>query len=175
IFGKSTNYLIIGIQIGLTPNKRILRTYTQQNCTAAIEKPIFITEGNKSDWFIEENIMHITLRRLIFPTIIFLAFAAPCFSQSATKNGFTVVKPSADSKLIYVSSSRGNNKNSCLTEAAPCKTIGAGLEKMRKGYPDHLYLKRGDIWRGERMVNNLPSGRSASEPAVLTFYGTSGP
>jgi hypothetical protein len=123
--------------------------------------------------------MHVALlkhtRRLIFPTIIALAFAAPCFSQSPAENGFTIVKPSADSKLIYVSSSQGNNRNSCLTEAAPCKTIAAGLEKMRKGYPDHLYLKRGDAWRGERMVNNLPSGRSAGEPAVMTFYGTSGP
>lgn len=87
--------------------------------------------------------------------------------------GFTVFKPSADSKLIYVSSSVGSDSNNCLSEAAPCKSISAGLEKMRNGYPDHLYLKRGDVWREERL-QNLHSGRSATEPAVITYYGQSG-
>jgi hypothetical protein len=97
---------------------------------------------------------------------------APVVSETAS--GFTVFKPSADSKVIYVSSSTGNDKNTCLSEAAPCKTIGAGFEKMRNGYPDHLYLKRGDVWRGERFVN-FHSGRSADEPAVIAYYGNSGP
>lgn len=90
-----------------------------------------------------------------------------------TSSGFTVVKPSSDSKLIYVSSSTGKDSNSCLSEAEPCKSIAAGLEKMRNGYPDHLYLKRGDTWRNEQFVN-LHSGRSASEPAVITYYGKTG-
>lgn len=91
----------------------------------------------------------------------------------STNSGFTVVKPSADSKLVYVSSSIGSDANTCLSETSPCKTIKAGLAKMRNGYPDHLYLKRGDVWRGERMFN-LHSGRSANEPAVITYYGSSG-
>ncbi|MCR6651015.1 MAG: hypothetical protein NVV73_05695 [Cellvibrionaceae bacterium] len=111
--------------------------------------------------------------KIAAPLMISLAFATPSYGQSYTDKGFTVVKPSSDSKRIYVSSSQGNNKNSCLTSTAPCKTIAAGLEKMRNGYPDHLYLKRGDIWRGERF-SVLPSGRSAAEPAVITYYGTSG-
>lgn len=93
--------------------------------------------------------------------------------SQGSSTGFTIIKPSADSKLIYVSSSAGSDANTCLTEAAPCKTVAAGLDKMRSGYPDHLYLKRGDSWRGERLVN-LHSGRSASEPAVISYYGTSG-
>ncbi len=92
---------------------------------------------------------------------------------SNTSSGFTVVKPSADSKLIYVSSSTGKDTNSCLSEADPCKSIAAGMEKMRNGYPDHLYLKRGDTWRNEQFTN-LHSGRSASEPAVITYYGKTG-
>lgn len=95
---------------------------------------------------------------------------APTVEASA---GFTVIKPSADSKLIYVSSSLGSDANTCLSEAAPCKSVAAGLEKMRNGYPDHLYLKRGDVWREERLVN-LHSGRSAAEPAVISYYGASG-
>jgi|GEM_PF-1140332 len=97
---------------------------------------------------------------------------APAATESSS--GFTAFKPSADSKVIYVSSSAGNDRNTCLSEAAPCKTIGAGLEKMRKGYPDHLYLKRGDVWRDETL-QNVQSGRSANEPAVVAFYGNSGP
>lgn len=95
-------------------------------------------------------------------------------SVTETDSGFTVIKPSADSKLIYVSSSMGSDANTCLSQAAPCKTIAAGLEKMRNGYPDHLYLKRGDTWRDEKMTN-LHSGRSAAEPAVMSYYGSSGP
>lgn len=91
-----------------------------------------------------------------------------------TRSGFTVIEPSADSRLVYVSSSSGSDANDCLSEVAPCKTITAGLKKMRNGYPDHLHLKRGDAWRGERMVNNLPSGRSSSEPAIMTYYGNNG-
>jgi hypothetical protein len=111
--------------------------------------------------------------KFIFPLSVFLFSPIMGHAQSYTDNGFTVIKPSKDSKLIYVSSSKGNDKNTCLTEAAPCKTIAAGLKKMRNGYPDHLYLKRGDTWRDERFLN-LHSGRSASEPAVITYYGTTG-
>jgi len=84
--------------------------------------------------------------------------------------GFTIIKASPDTKKIYVSSSEGDNKNDCSSPQKPCKTIGAGLEKMRKGYPDHLYLKRGDVWRDQRFIN-LHSGRSAQEPAVISYYG----
>lgn len=105
--------------------------------------------------------------------ILLCTFSLTGHSQNYTSSGFTVVKPSSDTKRIYVSSSQGNNTNTCLTEAAPCKTIKAGLAKMRNGYPDHLYLKRGDVWRAERIFN-LHSGRSISEPAVITYYGSSG-
>src|SRR5690606_10929048 len=57
--------------------------------------------------------------------------------------------------------------------AAPCKSLRAALAKMRNGHPDHLYLKRGDVWRNEQLVN-LTSGRSENEPAVIAYYGESG-
>lgn len=109
-----------------------------------------------------------------------LAFIAPLLfwamashGEISSTTGFTLIKASADTKKIYVSSSSGNNSNNCLTPETPCQTIGAGLAKMRNGYPDHLYLKRGDVWRDQRM-QNLHSGRSESEPAVISYYGTSG-
>lgn len=88
-------------------------------------------------------------------------------------SGFTAIRPSADSKRVYVSSSFGNDNNTCLSEASPCKSIKAGLEKMRDGYPDHIYLKRGDVWRNENLLS-LRSGRSAEEPAVFAYYGVTG-
>lgn len=94
-------------------------------------------------------------------------------SPADSDEGFTPLVLSADSKVIYVSSSSGNDNNSCATAQLPCKSLAAGLEKMRSGYPDHVYLKRGDTWTGET-INGLRSGRSAAEPAVLSFYGDTG-
>lgn len=91
--------------------------------------------------------------------------------RPVTAMGFTPIKPSAGSKLIYVSSSQGNDSNDCLSAATPCASIKAGTEKMRAGQPDHLYLKAGDTWRGQPL-GGVQSGRSAAEPAVVAFYGT---
>lgn len=88
--------------------------------------------------------------------------------------GFTPITPSADSRLIYVSDSEGNDSNDCLSPAAPCKTINKGRDKLRNGYPDHLYLKRGDVFR-QQILDRFPSGRSNAEPLVIAFYGNSGP
>ncbi len=94
-------------------------------------------------------------------------------STISGKGGFTQILPSSDSKLIYVSNSGGKDSNSCLATSAPCKTIAAGLEKMRSGYPDHVYLKRGDVWK-DQTLNGVQSGKSSTEPAVVAFYGESG-
>lgn len=87
--------------------------------------------------------------------------------------GFTPIVPSSDSRLIYVSSSAGSDSSDCLSEAAACKTLAAGVGKMRAGYPDHLYLKRGDVWRDQNL-SGIKSGRSANEPSVVAFYGEAG-
>ena len=87
--------------------------------------------------------------------------------------GFTSVKASSDTRKIFVSAKSGKDSNDCLSESSPCKSIGGGLKKMRSGKPDHLYLKRGETWTGETLTS-VQSGRSASEPAVVTFYGNDG-
>ena len=92
--------------------------------------------------------------------------------------GFTPVMASADTRVIYVSNA-GDDTNDCLGESSPCKTIEAGLALMREGYPDHILLKRGDTWRAPAdkfywLDRQLFSGRSLSEPAVMSFYGSEG-
>ena len=96
-------------------------------------------------------------------------------------NGWTVFTPSADTQIIYVSSSQGSDSNNGRSESTSVKTIAKGLTLIRHGYPDWLLLKRGDTWTDEAFgrvsqVSNgtARSGRSASEPMVFGAYG-SGP
>lgn len=90
-----------------------------------------------------------------------------------TSLGFTAITPSADSKRIYVSSSMGSDENDCETPSAPCESLEAAFAKVRAGMPDHVYLKRGDVWRDQKLAG-MKSGRSIAEPAVVSFYGGSG-
>ncbi|WP_425398142.1 hypothetical protein [Aeoliella sp.] len=89
--------------------------------------------------------------------------------------GWTVVTPSSDSRVIYVSSSEGNDQNDGLSESAPKKTLAAGLALMRNGFPDQLLLKSGDVWTNEQIVGGNGSfgqgGRSADEPMLFSSYG----
>lgn len=86
-------------------------------------------------------------------------------------DGWTVLTPSADSRTIYVSSSTGNDANSGLTEAAPLKTIAKAFTIARDGYPDFVLLKRGDTF-SEGRLSWYKGGRSATDPLVVTSYGT---
>lgn len=86
--------------------------------------------------------------------------------------GWTELVPSADSRLVYVSSSQGNDANDGLSPQSPKATIAAGKALLRHGSPDWLCLRRGDTWTGS-IGQWLVSGRSATEPTVLTTYGPS--
>lgn len=91
-------------------------------------------------------------------------------SVSTNAAGWTVVTPSSDSRLIYVSSSGGNDANSGLSAAAPVSSISHAYSLLRPGYPDWLLLKRGDAFSGYFSAYSA-AGRSASEPMVFTSYG----
>ena len=91
-------------------------------------------------------------------------------SQAA---GWTNLNPSPDSRLVYVSSSLGNDSNNGLSQSAPKRTIAAGKALMRHGFPDWLMLRSGDVF-SESVGSWNTGGRSLSEPTVLTSYG-SGP
>lgn len=89
--------------------------------------------------------------------------------------GWTVLVPSPDSRMVYVSSSQGNDNNDGLSPDRPKKTIAAAYALMRQGYPDWMLLKRGDVWVNETLGGSngswQRSGRSAAEPMVVTSYG----
>jgi len=96
----------------------------------------------------------------------------PNQQESATYSGYTRFTPSSDSRIIYVSSSGGNDANSGLSPSAPLRTIGAGYALLRQGFPDWLLLKRGDTFEGNVFWNQ--SGRSPLQPAIFGSYGIAG-
>ena len=99
------------------------------------------------------------------------------------ETGWSVITPSEDSRLIYVSSSSGNDATAefyAPRDVAsvedpgaikPYKTIEAAMLNARDGYPDWVLLRRGDAWELQNKLQ-LNSGRSISERAVITSYGT---
>lgn len=116
----------------------------------------------------------------ISTTILIFLFCLNVIAQNAhyqlpvDENGWTILKPSADSKIIYVSSSEGNDSNSGKSPENPVATIGKAKELIRDGYPDHILLKRGDEWILNEGLGAFYSGRSAVEPLVVGYYGESG-
>lgn len=90
---------------------------------------------------------------------------------------WTAFKASASTRKVYLSSSSGSDSNPC-TQAKPCKTLQKGYNTLRDGYPDWLLLKRGDVWTGSFSKGWSfswdKSGKSASEPMLVTSYGSGG-
>ena len=99
-------------------------------------------------------------------------------------SGWSVLTPSDDSRLIYVSASAGDDataeyyaprdvsdiQNPGLIK--PFRTVHAALDSVRDGYPDWILLLRGDHWElADRVA--LKSGRSVTERSVITSYGSS--
>ncbi|MEK7612417.1 MAG: peptidoglycan-binding protein [Patescibacteria group bacterium] len=91
---------------------------------------------------------------------------------SSSGSGWTEFSPSADTRVVYVSSSTGSDTNDGLSEGTAKKTISAGKSLLRHGYPDGLLLKRGDVFN-ESLGQWKMSGRSASEPMLISSYGVS--
>ena len=87
-------------------------------------------------------------------------------------NGWTIITPSADTRTIYVSSSTGNDANNGLTPNSAVATIAEGLSLIRDGSADHLLLKAGDTFVDQSFGWLTFSGRSGTEPILISSYGT---
>lgn len=113
------------------------------------------------------------------------------FSQPWTlprdAQGWSVLNPSADSRIIYVSSSEGNDATAEFYSTAqignnprqpavtvkPYQSIQAAIEQIRDGYPDWVLLKTGDTWTYEMLqLHDIGQGRSPQERIVFTWYGS---
>jgi hypothetical protein len=85
--------------------------------------------------------------------------------------GWTPHAPSADSLVVYVSDSDGNDADNGLTEATAKRTLTAGKALLRSGYPDWMLLKAGDTFTNQSLGSWSKSGRGSSEPMVVGSYG----
>jgi len=98
--------------------------------------------------------------------------------------GWTVLRPSTESKLIYVSAN-GDDATARTYSAASIevgrdptqpagkvqayRTIAAAKVQLRPEQPDWLLLRRGDGWN--ESLGTLPNGKGPTEPAVTCSYG----
>jgi len=90
------------------------------------------------------------------------------------ENGWTTFDPSGDSRIVYVSSSDGNDTNDGLTPATAKATPQGAIDLIRNGFPDFLLLKRGDTWRLLTTLNRrYLYGRGEDEKVVISTYGNS--
>ena len=87
-------------------------------------------------------------------------------------NGWTTFTPSSDTRIIYVSSSTGSDSNNGFSQNAAVATIEKGLSLIRDGSADWLLLKAGDTWVNQEIGYLDFSGRSATEPILISSYGT---
>ena len=101
------------------------------------------------------------------------------------QNGWSIITPSVDSRMIYVSSTEGDDSKAKAyfskdipdprnppASIVAFKTIEAALKLQRDGYSDWVLLKKGDEWQLDKTIF-LPSGRSDVAPLVITSYGNS--
>lgn len=98
-------------------------------------------------------------------------------------SGWTNVPANADTQMIYVSSSTGNDAwsgrlsapNSARTDG-PKASLQAAYNVLRNGHPDWMLLKSGDTWTSNAAfaLELTKSGLSRTAPMQIKSYG-SGP
>lgn len=88
-----------------------------------------------------------------------------------TTTGWTELSPAPESRVIYVSSSQGNDSNNGLSESTPVKSLDRGMALLRSGQPDWLLFKRGDTFTGSFGRFEF-AGMSESKPMVISAYGS---
>lgn len=157
--------------------------------------------GSCSGRFLLENRnMHIPFHFLIrkaFPLSNYVSASVICyFSASLCVNaqqvpvdnsGWSVIRPSADSRLIYVSTAGddavgepytlkdiGADPRNPSNTVKAYRTIDAAAKQLRADSPDWLLLRRGDTWSQTILLNFFGAGKSDTERKVITYYGAAG-
>lgn len=98
--------------------------------------------------------------------------AASVPGLAADEPGWTRLQPSAGTRAVYVSSSSGDDRHDGRSPTSAKRTLAAGIALLRNRSPDWLLLRRGDAWN-ESLGQWTKSGRSPTEPMVVTGYGES--
>src|SRR5262249_49272530 len=93
--------------------------------------------------------------------------------MTVVQQDWTPFTPSADSRIVYVSSASGNDGFNGLSPSSPKRTIAAGRSLLRNGFPDWLLLGRGGGWAEGLCASSNISGGSESERMLVWSYGSS--
>lgn len=123
-------------------------------------------------------------------SILLFSISAPLLTQNIDANGWTIFTPSAETRLIYVSASQGNDataqfySNSDLeingnpfqpqSTILPYQTLSAAFSQVRTGHADWVLLKDDDTFNNPNIPLLNLNGRSKSEPILISSYGNSG-
>jgi hypothetical protein len=135
--------------------------------------------SDSSRWHTHTEVVSVEGMCSVLLVVAFLAagVTASALAQTAASgtnrdlNGWTIFTPSVDSRVVYVSSSTGKDTQTGLSQDMPFKTIAKGISRLRSGHPDWLLLKKGDTWY-ESVDWSNSGGRSASQPMLISSYGT---
>jgi hypothetical protein len=141
-----------------------------------------------------KSLLPFTLRWLF----ILAAMASPFLASGQDQpwmlprdsEGWSILTPSSDSRLIYVSSSQGNDSTAQVYSTSQVgsdprspsisvnafQTYSAAVAQMRDGYPDWILFRCDDTFQNVQInMLGVGDGRSASERIVVTYYDDGGP
>lgn len=97
-------------------------------------------------------------------------------------DGWSIIKPDIETKIVYVSSSEGDDSSGQPyngvgmvdpfnpSEVKPYKTIEKAYAQIRDGKPDWILLKKGDKFELEKTLW-LKTGKSQTAHIVIGAYG----
>ncbi len=97
--------------------------------------------------------------------------------------GWTAFNLPSNNKIVYVSQTEGNDGcngsspapfSSTNTLNCPKKTIAATVNLLTPGAPGWVLFKKGDSWGAESLGAGTFTSGTASEPRVVSSYGSSG-
>lgn len=138
-------------------------------------------------YFLWEFLLKIRLQRLFLSSctmLLLFGMVPPAFAQEIGPEGWTELNPASASKVLYVSSSEGDDATAQVY-AMPAtelgsdprhpaqgvkafKTIAAAESQVAQEEAAWILLKAGDTFYE---VLNIKSGKSAGEPAIYSYYG----
>ena len=87
-------------------------------------------------------------------------------------NGLPVIPTQNGERIIYVSSSTGNDNNNGLTPQTAVATIAKGESLLQNGVGEQLLLKAGDTFVNQSFGYLTVGGASATAPLLIGTYGT---
>ncbi len=122
--------------------------------------------------------------KLILKLSAILLFISSSFAQNISNEGWTTITPNSTTKIVYVSSTSGNDATAEIYQASSSiigvdpflpsasvkafKTVEAVKKKVKSGEATWVLFKRGDVFT-EKLFRI--SGKSKENPFVYASYG----